>query len=45
MHITNKVLKFSRRMHAIPDLSSCKGYIDLADLKTTAANIIIDAMK
>ncbi|KAJ5538956.1 hypothetical protein N7513_007288 [Penicillium frequentans] len=45
MDITNNVLNFSRKMRAIPDLSSCEQYVDLIDLSLAAGNIIVDAMR
>lgn len=42
MDITNNVLNFSRKMRSIPDLSSCKQYVDFIDLRLAAGNIIVD---
>ena len=45
MDITNNVLKFSRKMLSLPDLSSCKGYVDLITLESAAANIVGDVLR
>ncbi|KAJ6126762.1 hypothetical protein N7523_002374 [Penicillium sp. IBT 18751x] len=45
MDITNNVLKFSRKMRSLPDLSTCKGYVDLITLETAASNIVDDVLR
>ncbi|CAG8904533.1 unnamed protein product [Penicillium egyptiacum] len=44
MDITNNVLNMSRKLRAVPDLSSCKGYVDLISVQNAASNIITDAL-
>lgn len=44
MDITNNVLNMARKLHAIPDLTGCKGYVDLINVQNVASNIIGDVL-
>ncbi|KAJ5836398.1 hypothetical protein N7447_002424 [Penicillium robsamsonii] len=44
LDITNNVLQFSCRLQAVPNVRSCKGFIDLISIQTAASNIMADAL-
>jgi amino acid adenylation domain-containing protein len=44
MDITNNVLNMARKLHAMPDLTGCKGYVDLINVQNVASNIIGDVL-